>query len=51
VGAIGMLGDRAGLRFDVRHFSNLDRGERSGLSLSSPRLKFWRATVGVTLRY
>lgn len=51
VGAIGMLGDRFGLRFDVRHFSNLDRDEPSDGSSESPRLKFWRGTVGVTLRY
>lgn len=49
-GAIGMLTDRTGLRFDLRHartFSrdNTLRGERTS------KLSFWRATVGVTLRY
>lgn len=49
-GAIGMLSDRAGVRFDLRNtrtFSrdNTLRGERTS------KLSFWRATVGVTLRY
>lgn len=51
VGAIGMLGNRAGLRFDLRRFSNIDRSVPSGTELASARLKLWRATVGVTLRY
>lgn len=50
-GAIGMLGPRAGLRFDVRRFTNLDRDEPMGESFGSARFHFWRATVGVTLRY
>jgi hypothetical protein len=51
VGAIGMLGNRAGLRFDLRYFTNLDRETAEGISFGSARLHFWRATVGVTLRY
>ena len=50
-GAIGMFGNRTGLRFDVRRFTNLDRDRPSGTSLGRERLTFWRATVGVTLRY
>lgn len=51
-GAIGMLGTRTGLRFDIRRFTNLDRDTPSGGSIGGPaRLHFWRATVGVTLRY
>jgi hypothetical protein len=49
-GAIGMLGNRSGLRFEVRRFTNLDR-DTSGASFGRARLGFWRATVGVTLRY
>jgi hypothetical protein len=49
-GAIGMLGARTGLRFDVRRFTNVDRETASGLSFGSARLHFWRATVGVTIR-
>jgi hypothetical protein len=51
VGAVGMLSDRAGLRFDLRRFSNLDRDTPAGFSFGSARLSFWRATVGVTFRY
>jgi hypothetical protein len=49
-GAIGLLSNRAGVRFDLRHLRALTRdinlrGERTS------KLSFWRATVGVTLRY
>ena len=49
-GAIGLITNRAGVRFDLRHLRALSRdttlrGERTS------QLSFWRATVGVTLRY
>jgi hypothetical protein len=49
-GAIGLITERAGVRFDLRHCRALSRdttlrGERTA------KLSFWRATVGVTLRY
>ena len=49
-GAIGLISERAGVRFDLRHFRALSRdttlrGERAS------KLSFWRVTVGVTLRY
>lgn len=49
-GAIGLISERAGVRFDLRHFRALSRdttlrGERAS------KLSFWRATVGFTLRY
>lgn len=49
-GAIGLITNRAGVRFDLRHFRALSRdttlrGERTS------KLSFWRATFGVTLRY
>jgi hypothetical protein len=49
-GAIGLISQRAGVRFDLRHSRALSRdltlrGERTS------KLSFWRATVGVTLRY
>ena len=51
-GAIGMLGNRTGVRFDLRRFTNIDRDTPSGNSLGgSARLGFWRATVGLTFRY
>jgi hypothetical protein len=49
-GAIGLVSNRAGIRFDLRHMRALSRdltlrGERTS------KLSFWRFTVGVTLRY
>jgi hypothetical protein len=49
-GAIGLISDRAGVRFDLRHTRALSRdttlrGERTS------KLSFWRAVVGFTLRY
>jgi hypothetical protein len=49
-GAIGLITERAGVRFDLRHCRALNRdstlrGERAS------KLSFWRASVGVTLRY
>lgn len=50
-GAIGMLTPRTGVRFELRHFKAASGANgpfaREGLS----RLSFWRASVGVTLRY
>jgi hypothetical protein len=50
-GAIGLLSERTGLRFDLRHIKAArgadDPLARPGVS----RLSFWRATVGVVLRY
>lgn len=44
-GAIGRLTDRTSLRFELRHLSDLN-GEPSELPL-----RFWRASIGITLRY
>jgi opacity protein-like surface antigen len=49
-GAIGLISDRTGVRFDLRHTRALSRdttlrGERAS------KLSFWRAAVGFTLRY
>ena len=50
-GAIGFVTERTGLRFDVRHIKAISGADgplaRPGVS----RLSFWRATVGVTIRY
>jgi hypothetical protein len=54
-GAIGMLSERTGLRFDLRHTRSVrdDQAPSSvfGQSGSRVRLSYWRATVGVVLRY
>jgi len=50
-GAIGFLNARAGIRFDVRRIWSTSRGVDTATGASEPRLGFWRATVGVALRY
>jgi opacity protein-like surface antigen len=49
-GAIGFINDRTGLRFDLRHSRSLSR-DTTLLGERKSKLSFWRATVGVTLRY
>jgi hypothetical protein len=49
-GAFGLVSTRTGFRFDLRHFRSLYSREL----LLQPRrahLSFWRASVGVTIRY
>jgi hypothetical protein len=50
-GAIGFVSERTGLRFDVRHIKAISGADgplpRDGVS----RLSFWRATVGLVIRY
>jgi hypothetical protein len=45
-GAIGYLGEHAGVRFDVRRTRSIRDEETPGV-----RLSYWRATVGVIFRY
>lgn len=49
-GAIGLVSDRAGVRFDLRQVRTLRRGNTL-LGDRQPKLSFWRATVGVVIRY
>lgn len=49
-GAIGLITDRAGVRFDLRHLRALSR-DTTLLGERTSKLSFWRATFGVTLRY
>jgi hypothetical protein len=50
-GAIGFVNRRAGVRFDLRHIRTTSRGLDNATLLTEPRLGFWRATVGVAIRY
>jgi hypothetical protein len=50
-GAMGGLTERTGLRFELRYFRNLSEAEAEAAQIGTTRLSFWRATVGVTLRY
>ena len=49
-GAIGLITNRAGVRFDLRHLRALSR-DTTLRGEQTSKLSFWRATVGVTLRY
>jgi hypothetical protein len=49
-GAIGFINDRTGVRFDLRNSRSLSR-DATLLGERKSKLSFWRATVGVTLRY
>ena len=49
-GAIGMFDPNVGVRFDLRHFQTVHQVENPITEVRS-RLSFWRATIGVTIRY
>ena len=50
-GAIGFLNSRAGVRFDLRYIRSTSTDVDTGTNLTAPQLGFWRATIGVALRY
>jgi hypothetical protein len=50
-GALGALTERTALRFELRYFRNLTEAEAEAAQIGATRLSFWRASVGVTLRY
>ena len=49
-GAMGFLTNRTGVRFDLRYARTFSR-DNTLLGDRQAKLSFWRATVGVTLRY
>ena len=49
-GAVGMISNRAGVRFDLRHTRTLRQGATI-LGERQTKLSFWRATIGVVVRY
>jgi hypothetical protein len=50
-GAIGFLNRRVGVRFDLRRIRSTSTTLSNSTLLSEPRLGFWRATIGVAIRY
>jgi hypothetical protein len=55
-GAVGLLSERVGLRFDLRYVSTTPHGRESSeelLTIDSARVRvhFWTATVGVVFKY
>ena len=51
-GAYGLFTERAGLRFDLRYFSNLKpSASEEQIALGRVQLNYWNASVGVIFRY
>jgi hypothetical protein len=49
-GAIGLISQRTGFRFEIRHFRSVQNAPNALTGEDGPRLSFWRATVGVVIR-
>jgi hypothetical protein len=50
-GALGFFSNQIGVRFDVRYFKNVTGEDTPGVEIGSTRLTFWRAGIGLVLRY
>ncbi len=50
-GAIGLVTNRTGVRFDLRHVRSVRGDSESLMGVTRTRLSFWRATIGVVLTY
>jgi hypothetical protein len=49
-GAIGFLSDVVGVRFDLRYIQSLGQGD-DVVATEGPRVKFWRGSIGLVLKY
>ena len=49
-GAIGFLSNTVGVRFDLRYLRSLGAGDDE-ISGTGPRVRFWRGSVGLVLKY
>jgi opacity protein-like surface antigen len=50
-GAVGLISPRTGFRFEIRQFRTLQNGTNALTGVRSTRLSFWRASVGVVIRF
>ena len=50
-GAIGLVTPRTGFRFDLRQFRSLSAEDAAPTTSGGARLSFWRASVGIVIRY
>ena len=50
-GVIGLVSDRTGLRFDLRYIKAISGEDGPFARPGRSRLSFWRATVGLVIRY
>ena len=49
-GAVGFLSNTVGVRFDLRYIRSLGAGEDI-ITGTGPRVRFWRGSVGLVLKY
>ena len=49
-GAIGFLSNTVGVRFDLRYIRSLGAGE-DVIAGTGPRVRFWKGSVGLVLKY
>ena len=51
-GATGFITPFTGVRWDVRYFRAVaGEGQDTGISIGTARLSFWRATMGIVVKY
>ncbi len=50
-GVTGFLSDRIGLSWGVRYFTSVGERRQRGFSFGAEQLSFWRASMGVVIRY
>jgi opacity protein-like surface antigen len=50
-GVVGFFSDNAGIRADLRFFRSMRDTDPDGIDLELGGFKFWRGTVGLTLRF
>jgi len=50
-GVTGFFSRRVGLIWDARYFSSVGNRKARGVSFGSERLSFWRASMGLVVRY
>jgi hypothetical protein len=50
-GVTGFLSDRVGVNWDIRRFRTIGGGSDRGISIGPERVAFWRASMGLALRY
>ena len=50
-GALGFVSNRAALRFDLRYIRTLSRALNQITAEREAKLSFWRAAIGVSIRY
>jgi hypothetical protein len=50
-GALGLISDRTGVRFELRQIRTLGHVRNELTGVPGTRLSFWRASIGVSFRY